>query len=115
MIIYTFLTLLFFSAFGTLLGMLVRQRRHVTTLCLASAVPIFFASGPLGPVTFSTKAIQIIASLFPASYAIAAEQHAFHNFDTNTLGAWNALVLVCFILVCTIAALHVLRRSSVTH
>lgn len=115
MLAYTLLTLLIFSTLGTLLGTVARQSRHVVTLCLGSLVPLFFVSGPLGPVTFSTRAIQVIASLSPASYAIAGEQHAFHDFTTNTLGLWNALILLGMALGGTVAAVLVLRSSTAGH
>jgi ABC-type multidrug transport system permease subunit len=114
LVLYALLTLLIFSALGALLGMLAKQRRNVTTLTLGTLVPLFFVSGPLGPVSFSTPAIQAIASFSPATYAIVGEQYAFHDFATNTLGAWNLLVLVGFALAFAVAAVAVLRRGTAT-
>ena len=111
MFIYMLLTLAIFSALGTLIGTMVKQRRLITTLVLGCTLPIFFVSGPLGPVTFNTPAVQFIAQFFPIAYAIAGEQHAFHNFNTNTLGTWNAIILMGFAVVFTIAAIFMLRRT----
>ena len=114
MIGLTILCLVIFCALGTLLGTLVRQQRLAFTICLGVLVPIFFISGPLGPVLFETKAIQVLASIFPASYAIAAEQHAFYNFNVNPLGIWNWIILACFALGSFVAAVVVMSRSTVS-
>ncbi|HEY5002770.1 MAG TPA: ABC transporter permease [Ktedonobacteraceae bacterium] len=107
---YTIVTLALFSALGTVLGLIIKQRRLITTVTLASALPIFFVSGPLGPVTFETKPIEILAMLFPLSYAISGVQHAFEGFDTNALGGWNGAILVGFALVSLVVAVVMLRR-----
>jgi ABC-type transport system involved in multi-copper enzyme maturation permease subunit len=96
MLWYAFLTLIIFCALGTLIGTLVRQRRLITTIVLGSSLFVFFISGPLGPPSFSTPTINFLSHLFPLAYAIAGEQHAFHGFDTNTLGSGNMLALVGF-------------------
>ena len=113
MALYTLLTLFIFSTLGTLIGTLARQRRLITTIVLGSSLFIFFISGPLGPPSFSTPAIEFLSKLTPLAYSIAGEQHAFHNFSTNTLGAWNAVVLAGFAGAFTITAILVLRRSVV--
>jgi ABC-2 type transport system permease protein len=111
MIGYSIVTVIIFSALGTVLGIGMKQRRLITTVTLASALPLFFVSGPLGPVTFETKPIQLLARLFPLSYAIAGAQHAFEGFDTNALGAWNGAILVGFAFVSLVGAAVILRRT----
>jgi ABC-2 type transport system permease protein len=107
---YMFLTLLIFTALGTLIGTLVKQRRLITTIVLGSSLFVFFISGPLGPPSFDTAVIDFISRFFPLAYAIAGEQHAFHGFSTNTLGAWNAVILVGFAAGFMVIASLVLRR-----
>jgi ABC-2 type transport system permease protein len=113
MAVYTFLTLLIFSSLGTLIGTIARQRRLITTVVLGSSLFVFFISGPLGPPSFETPTIQFLSWLTPLAYAIAGEQQAFHGYNTNTLGAWNAVVLVGFAALFTAAAVVALRRSVV--
>ena len=108
---YMFLTLLIFSALGTLIGTLVKQRRLITTIVLGSSLFIFFISGPLGPPSFDTAAIDFVSRFFPLAYAIAGEQHAFHGYSTNTLGSWNAVVLVGFAFGFMIVATMVLHKK----
>jgi ABC-type multidrug transport system permease subunit len=108
---YMFLTLLIFCALGTLIGTLVKQRRLITTIVLGSSLFVFFISGPLGPPSFDTAVIDSISRLFPLAYAIAGEQHAFHGYSTNTLGNWNAVVLMGYAIGFTLMAMLVLRRK----
>jgi ABC-type multidrug transport system permease subunit len=108
---YMLLTLLIFSALGTLIGTLVKQRRLITTIVLGSSLFVFFVSGPLGPPSFDTKVIEVISRFFPLAYAIAGEQHAFHGYATNTLGAWNAVILIGFAFGFMLIATFVLRRK----
>ncbi len=113
MAVYTLLTLLIFSSLGTLIGTIARQRRLITTIVLGSSLFFFFISGPLGPPSFDTLTINFISRLTPLAYAIAGMQYAFHNFNTNTLGYWNAVVLAGFAACFTLLAVVVLRRSVV--
>ena len=113
---FSLLTLAIFIALGTLLGTLIKQRGAVTALSLGLALPLFFVSGPFGPLSFGTKATQLIASVLPVSYAIVVQQRAFHNFQLNTfsLGV-NTLILAGYALAFLALATIVLRRSAVTH
>jgi ABC-2 type transport system permease protein len=111
---FTLLTLVIFIALGTLLGTLIKQRQAFVALAFGSAIPLFFLSGPFGPVSFQTVATQIIAKIFPVYYAIALQQHAFHNFTLNTYGVGtNVLILVAYAVGFIILAAVVLRRSTV--
>jgi ABC-type transport system involved in multi-copper enzyme maturation permease subunit len=110
-LLYMLLTLLIFSALGTLIGTLVRQRRLITTIVLGSSLFVFFVSGPLGPPSFDTAIINFISKMFPLGYAIAGEQHAFHGYATNTLGAWNAVILVGFAVGFLVISTLVLRKK----
>lgn len=110
---YVLLIVALAVAIGTLIGALARQRRLVTTLLQGFAIPVFFLSGPLAPVSYNTPAIQAIARLLPIEYAIAALQHAFYSYRLNTLDAVNAVVLAGFGAACVAAALLVLHRATV--
>src|SRR5207249_2500914 len=82
-------------------------------------LPLFFISGPFGPISFSPglsgAVISGIAQLFPPYYAIVLQQHAFHDFGLNTLGVGgNALILAIYSLVVVALSALVLRRSTVT-
>src|SRR5438874_12758341 len=110
------LTLVIFVAWGTLLGTLFKNRTPVLALSFGISIPLFILSGAFGPLSFTTPAIQFIAQLFPVAYAIALQQHAFHNFNLNTYGVGgNALVLVGYALALIILAAVALRRTTVTH
>jgi len=110
------LTLIIFLAWGTLLGTLFKNRTPVLALAFGTSVPLFILSGAFGPLSFTTPAVQLIAQLFPVTYAIALAQHAFHNFNLNTYGvAGNVLVLVGYGLALLILASLALRRATVAH
>lgn len=110
------LTLIIFVAWGTLLGTLLKNRTPVLALAFGTSIPLFILSGAFGPLSFTTPAVQFIAQLFPVAYAIALQQHAFHNFNLNTYGVGgNALVLVAYALGLIILAAVALRRSTLAH
>src|SRR5260370_14644891 len=110
------LTLIIFVAWGMLLATLFKNRTPVLALAFGISTPLFILSGAFGPLSFTTPAIQFIAQLFPVAYAIALQQHAFHNFNLNTYGiGGNALVLVGYALALIILAAVALRRSTVAH
>ncbi|GAC1374608.1 MAG: ABC transporter permease [Ktedonobacteraceae bacterium] len=113
---FTLLTLIIFVALGTLLGTLIKQRQALTALALGTALPLFFVSGPFGPISFGTQATQVIAQIFPVYYAIVLEQHAFRNFTLNTLGIQlNILILCGYALAFLALATLALRRSTLAH
>jgi ABC-2 type transport system permease protein len=115
-IVFTLLTLVIFIALGALLGTLLKQRQSLTALALGTAIPLFFASGPFGPISFETQAVQVIARIFPVYYAIVLQQHAFHNFVLNTYGTGtNVLILCAYALGLTGLATLVLRRGTIAH
>jgi ABC-2 type transport system permease protein len=106
------LTLIIFVAWGTLF----KNRTPVLALAFGISIPLFILSGAFGPLSFTTPVIQFIAQLFPVAYAIALQQHAFHNFNLNTYGVGgNALVLVGYALGLILLAAVALRRSTVAH
>jgi ABC-2 type transport system permease protein len=113
---FTLLSMLIFIAWGTLLGTLIKQRQPVIALSFGTAIPLFFLSGPFGPISFTTPPVQVIARIFPIYYAIVLQQHAFHNFDLNTYGTGiNALILVGYAALVVILAALALWRSTLAH
>jgi hypothetical protein len=88
----------------------------VAALTFGLSIPLFFLSGAFGPISFGTKATQVLAQIFPVYYAIVLQQHAFHGFDLNTYGVGgNALILGLYALGLLVLTTLVLRRSTVTH
>ncbi len=112
---FTLLCLIIFVAWGTLLGTLLKQRLALIPLAMGTSIPLFFLSGAFGPISFNTPAIQVIGQIFPIYYAIVLQQHAFHNFDLNTYGVSNVLILCGYALGLIILASIALRRSTVAH
>jgi ABC-2 type transport system permease protein len=113
---FTLLTLLICVASGTLIGALIKQRQPVVALSLGVAIPLFFLSGPFGPISFNTPAIQVVAQAFPVYYAIVLQQHAFHGFQLNTLGiGGNVVVLAIYAIILLALATFVLRRTTAAH
>jgi ABC-2 type transport system permease protein len=113
---FSLLTLLICVAAGTLLGALIKQRLAVVALSMGIALPLFFLSGPFGPIAFNTPAIQVLAQAFPVYYAIVLQQQAFHGFRLNTLGiGGNVVVLLMYAVAMLALATLVLRRTTASH
>ncbi|HEY1349871.1 MAG TPA: ABC transporter permease [Ktedonobacteraceae bacterium] len=115
-IAFSILGLLIFIAWGIFLGTFMRQRKQVVVFALGLSIPLFFLSGPFGPISFSAPAIQGIAQVFPVYYAIVLQQHAFHGFDLNTYGLGVNVLIVCgYALLLILLAAFALRRSTIAH
>ncbi len=115
-IAFSLLIILIFIAWGTFLGTLMKQRKQVVVFALGLSIPMFFLSGPFGPITFSAPLIQVIAQIFPVYYAIVLQQHAFHGFDLNTYGInLNVLIVSGYALLLIALAAFSLRRSAIAH
>ena len=113
---FTLFILALFTAWGTLLGAWLKRRTPLATLAIGLCVPLFFLSGPFGPISFFASIEQVVARTFPVYYAIVVLQHAFHGFTLNTFGLGsNTLVLVAYGLVGLILATVALRRSRLLH
>ncbi len=83
---FTVLILALFNSWGTLLGTWLKRRTPLATLAIGLCVPLFFLSGPFGPISFFAPIEQLVARAFPVYYAIVVLQHAFHDFTLNTSG-----------------------------
>lgn len=113
---FTLLALALFTAWGTLLGTWLKRRTPLATLAIGLCVPLFFLSGPFGPISFFAPLEQVVARLFPVYYAIVLLQHAFHNFSLNTNGlVINTLVLVAYALGGLMLSVIALRRNTLAH
>jgi ABC-2 type transport system permease protein len=113
---FTLLILVLFTAWGTLLGTWLKRRTPLATLAIGLCVPLFFLSGPFGPISFFAPIEQLVARVFPVYYAIVVLQHAFHDFILNTDGLGiNTLVLAAYALSGLVLSTMVLRRSTLAH
>ncbi len=113
---FSILDILIFIAWGTFLGTFMKQRKQVVVFALGLSIPMFFLSGPFGPISFSAPLIQVIAQIFPVYYAIVLQQHAFHGFDLNTYGVGvNVVIVSGYTLVLILLAAFALRRSTIAH
>jgi ABC-2 type transport system permease protein len=113
---FSALSIIIFIGWGTFLGTILKQRKLVVVLALGVSMPLFFLSGPLGPLSFSSPIMQIVAEIFPIYYSIVLQQHAFHNFVlTSYETSINAWILAGYALLMSLLAALVLRRSSVAH
>jgi ABC-2 type transport system permease protein len=110
---FTLLVLALFNAWGTLLGTWLKQRTPLATLAIGLCVPLFFLSGPFGPISFFAPIEQLVARTFPVYYAIVVLQHAVHDFTLNTSGIGiNVLILAAYAASGLILATLVVRRST---
>jgi ABC-2 type transport system permease protein len=113
---FTLLILALFTTWGTLLGTWLKRRTPLATLAIGLCVPLFFLSGPFGPISFFAPIEQVVARIFPVYYAIVVLQHAVHDFTLNTEGIGiNALFLAVYALGGLILATMVVRRSALAH
>src|SRR5258708_3254829 len=113
---FTLLVLALFTAWGTLLGTWLKRRTPLAALAIGLCVPLFFLSGPLGPISFFAPIEQLVARVFPVYYAIVVLQHAFHDFTLNTNGIGiNVLILAAYALGGLVLATIVVRRSTLAH
>jgi ABC-type multidrug transport system permease subunit len=110
---FTLLILVLFNVWGTLLGTLIKRRTPLATLAIGVCVPLFFFSGPFGPISFFAPIEQLVARVFPVYYAIVVLQHAFHDFTLNTTGIGiNLLILGIYTFGGLCLSTVVLRRST---
>lgn len=113
---FTLLILVLFTAWGTFLGAWLKRRTPLATLAIGLCVPLFFLSGPFGPISFFAPIEQLVARVFPVYYAIVVLQHAFHGFTLNTSGIGiNVLILAAYALIGLMLATIMLRRSTLAH
>jgi ABC-2 type transport system permease protein len=93
-----------FGAVGLLLGNLVRRRQAAIPLAIATSLPLFFLSGPFGPINWMGGSTALLAHISPAYYGIAAFQHAFHGYQTAQTSLTEDLVVLAAMAVAAVAA-----------
>ena len=92
-----------FAGLGVLLGNLVRRRTAAIPLSLAFSLPLFFISGPFGPINWLGTVPNLLAHLSPAYYGIGAFQQAFQGYQASQTG-----------LAADVAVLGLLAVAAVT-
>jgi ABC-2 type transport system permease protein len=113
---FILLILALFTVWGTLLGTVLKRRMELATLAIGLCVPLFFLSGPFGPISFFAPIEQVVARAFPVYYAIVVLQHAVHDLRLSTNGIWlNTFVLVAYAASGLIMATLLLRRAVLAH
>lgn len=88
------LTLLAFVSMGVAAGSLLRSPRALIPIAMGVGLPLFFVSGPFGPISWDTPAVEAVARVFPVAYANAILQQAFHGYWPLNLpqaAAWAIL------------------------
>jgi ABC-2 type transport system permease protein len=92
-----------FAGLGVVLGNLVRRGQAAIPLSIASTLPLFFISGPFGPVNWLGSVEAVIAYFSPAYYGIGALQHAFHGYQTSQAGLSADLLVLAAVAVVAVA------------
>jgi len=94
--------LLVFVSIGLALGALLRSERLVLPLSFAVGLPLFFLSGPFGPMEWSSPGVLLLARLFPIYYANGLLQRTFFGYWPLAVPVGLA---VAVLLLWTVAAL----------
>jgi ABC-type multidrug transport system permease subunit len=93
-----------YAALGLVLGNLVRRQQAALPLALGMALPLFFMSGPFGPVNWPGGLSGVLGHVSPAYYGIAAFQHAFHGYQAAQTSLTTDIVVLAGIAVIAVAA-----------
>ena len=102
-----------FVALGMAIGSQLRSTWAVIPLAFALGLPLFFISGPFGPISWGTQASATVARVFPVVYANAAIQHATYGFlplDAN----WGTVIAMLAAWAVAGLALSVVAYRRVT-
>lgn len=105
--------LLAFVSIGIAVGSLLRSTRALIPITMGVGLPLFFVSGPFGPISWDTPAAAAIARVFPVAYANAILQQAFHGYwplDVSPATAWS--VLAAWSVAALVASAWAYRRST---
>lgn len=102
-----------FASLGIVVGNLLRRRTAAIPLAIATSLPLFFISGPFGPVNWLGAVNADIAKVSPAFYGMSAFQHAFHGYQAaqSTLGE-DAAVLAVIAIAALFAGAATLKPRS---
>lgn len=102
-----------FASIGLVAGNLLRRRQAAIPLAIATSLPLFFLSGPFGPINWLGRVNAVLAHISPAYYGIAAFQHAFHGYQTaQTSLAADIAVLGAIAAIGVVAGANTLKPRS---
>ncbi len=105
--------LMVFDSIGLALGSLLKSQRLVLPLAFAAGLPLFFLSGPFGPMEWSSPGALLIARIFPIYYASGLLQRSFFGYWPLAVPvATAALVLAAWTAVALMAAGLAYRRAT---
>lgn len=97
-----------FVSVGLAVGTLLRSQRLVLPLSFAVGLPLFFLSGPFGPMEWSSPGALGLARLFPIYYANGLLQRAFFGFWPLGVSPQAASLVLATWTVAALAAAVVL-------
>ena len=104
-----------FASLGVLVGNLTRRQQAAIPLSIGSALPLFFLSGPFGPINWLGAPRAVLAHLSPAYYGIGAFQHAFHGYQAaQTTLTTDAIVLAALAVLGVILGARTLHPGGIS-
>jgi ABC-2 type transport system permease protein len=109
----TLLTLAVFTAAGTALGTLTRDRALVAIITRAVPVPLFFLSGVFAPLSYQTAAVQAIGGWLPVHFAVVLVQWSVRGLLTGTMSLpADAAILAAYLAAFALASAAALRLAT---
>jgi ABC-2 type transport system permease protein len=93
-----------YAALGVVLGNLVRRQQAALPLALGMALPLFFMSGPFGPINWLGGLSGLLGHVSPAYYGIAAFQHAFHGYQAAQTNLTTDMIVLAVVAVLGVIA-----------
>ncbi len=102
MLVFLFLTALFFTAVGTVLGSVLEDMQGFQVIINFLVMPLFFLSGALFPLQSLPQVIKIIAEIDPLTYGVDGLRRALtltshFGFGTNFLVLVGVTLVALFI------------------
>ncbi len=104
--------LLVFVSIGLALGTLLRSQRLVLPLAFAVGLPLFFLSGPFGPMEWSSPGALALARLFPIYYASGLLQRSVFGYWSLGVPVGTAVLALAAWTLAALAAAAVLYRRA---
>jgi ABC-type polysaccharide/polyol phosphate export permease len=109
----TLLTLAVFTAAGTALGTLTRDRALVAIITRAVPLPLFFLSGVFAPLSYQTAAVQAIGGWLPVHFAVVLVQWSVRGLLTGTMSLpADAAILAAYLAAFALASAAALRLAT---
>ncbi len=104
--------LLVFDSIGLALGSLLRSQRLVLPLSFAAGLPLFFLSGPFGPMEWSSPGALAVARVFPIYYASGLLQRSFFGYWPLAVPVGTAIAVLAAWTVASLAAAGLAYRRA---